>query len=228
MGLLATFIASVSVIVLGKLAPTSRWIDVTARCWARAWLTASGTKLVVTGREHVDPSRSYVVVANHLSILDIMACFVAVPFPIRFLAKKELFAIPLFASAMRAIGIVEVDRFARTAFHDQINHQTRDLVAKGRSVIIYPEGTRARSGALGPFKKGAFTMAVAGGLPVLPVTIEGSYEAWPPSTLWIRGGDVIVHIDPPVDTSALTQADAGRLRDEVHRMINRRLTASAV
>jgi 1-acyl-sn-glycerol-3-phosphate acyltransferase len=80
--------------------------------WSRLWLGAAGVDLRVVGGENVDPDRSYVVVANHSSNLDIMACFLALPLPIRFLAKKELFRLPLLATAMRDIGIVEVDRQA--------------------------------------------------------------------------------------------------------------------
>ncbi len=173
----------------------------------------SGCPLEVQGAELVDPKRSYVVVANHLSVLDIMACFLAVPVPIRFLAKKELFRIPILAPAMRAIGIVEVDRSARSAIHEQVNRQARELVASGRSLIIYPEGTRSRDGELRPFKKGAFTMAVAGGIPVLPLTIAGTYRAWPPGRLLVTGGRTIkAVIDPPIETAGLRK----RRRDRAH------------
>jgi 1-acyl-sn-glycerol-3-phosphate acyltransferase len=89
-----------------------------------------------------------VVVANHLSALDIMACLLAVPLPIRFLAKKELFRVPVLAQGMRLVGIIEVDREARGAIHSEVNRQSRDLIEKGRSLIIYAEGTRPRNGVM--------------------------------------------------------------------------------
>lgn len=222
-GLVSTLVASALVVAVAHLRPTSPVIERIARAWSRVWLWAAGVDLVVDGSENIDPSRSYVVVANHLSDLDIMVCFLAVPLPIRFLAKQELFRIPLLAAAMRAIGIVEVDREARTAIHDQINAQTRELVEAGRSLIIYPEGTRSRQGCLASFKKGAFTIAVAAGLPILPVTIHGSYEAWPPESLLVRGGRIRVAIDPAVETQGMTQVDTNGLRDRVQVMISNRL-----
>lgn len=222
-GFIATVVGSLVVIIVSKVAPTSPWIDRTARMWSRAWLLAAGVRLEVEGGDQVDPGRSYVVVANHSSTLDIMACFLAVPLPIRFLAKKELFAIPLLARAMRSIGIVEVDRSAHSAIHDQINVQAKQLIATGRSLIIYPEGTRSRSGHLAPFKKGAFTMAVTAQLPVLPVAIHGTNEAWPPHSMKVRGGRVRVIVEQPVETAGLTHADTARLRDEVHGKIEARL-----
>ena len=218
-GLVVTLIAAPTVMIIAAFNDSSRWIDRIIRTWSRAWLAASGTKLTVVGKENVDPDESYVVVCNHLSTLDIMACFLAVPLPIRYLAKKELFRIPLLAQGMRAIGIIEVDRSARSAVHTEVNRSARELVEKGRSLIIYPEGTRPRDGVLDPFKKGAFTMAISSQLPVLPVAIYGTYHAWRPGTLWVRGGRVTVIVDKPVPTDGLGQPDSGELTNQVYRII---------
>lgn len=218
-GTVVTLIAAPVVVLIATVNDTSPWIERVIRWWSRAWLAVSGTELTVIGQEVVDPSQSYVVVANHLSALDIMACFIAVPVPIRYLAKKELFRIPILAQGMRAVGIVEVDRSARSAVHAEVNRKSKEVVEKGRSLIIYPEGTRPRDGALDPFKKGAFTMAIASRLPVLPVTIHGTYEAWPPGTLWVRGGPVTVVIDKPIPTEGMAPTDSGRLTNEVYRII---------
>lgn len=218
-GLIATLIAAPVVIVMARIKPTTPQIERVARIWSRLWLWASGTSLEIQGQEHVDRSRSHVVVANHLSVLDIMVCFLAVPLPIRFLAKKELFSVPVLAPAMRAIGIVEVDREARSAIHEKVNRQARDLVASGRSLIIYPEGTRSRNGELRPFKKGAFTMAVAGGIPVLPVTLVGTYEAWPPGKPWVFGGKVKAVVHPPIITTGMSRPDVAPLADRARAAI---------
>lgn len=221
-GAIATLVFGTSEIVLAHVNPTSPSIEAVARRWSRWWLRAGGVRLEVRGQENVDPRRSYVVVANHRSDFDIMACFVAVPVPIRYLAKQELFRVPVLASAMRAIGIIEVDREAHASIHDQINRQAKDLVAKGRSLMIYPEGTRSRDGSMRPFKKGAFTMAVAAGLPVLPVTIHGSRAAWPPVRL-VRGGTITVVIDDPIETEDLGRKEIDALRDGVRDLMIRRL-----
>jgi 1-acyl-sn-glycerol-3-phosphate acyltransferase len=221
-GLIATLIAAPTVIVIARINPTSPLIEKIAHIWSRLWLITSGSTIEVRGQELVDRTRSHIVVANHLSVLDIMACFIAVPLPIRFLAKKELFSVPILAPAMRSIGIVEVDRGARSAIHEQVNQQARDLVASGRSVIIYPEGTRSRNGELRPFKKGAFTMAIAGGIPVLPVTIAGTFEAWPPGRMWVRGGPIKVVIDQLIETSDMSREDTSSLAEQAREIIEKR------
>jgi 1-acyl-sn-glycerol-3-phosphate acyltransferase len=97
------------------------------------------------------------------------------------------------------------------------------LVASGRSLIIYPEGTRSRDGELRPFKKGAFTMAVAGGVPVLPVTIAGTYRAWPPGQFVVYGGRKITAvIDPPVETTGMGREDVTRLTEDTRTIIEKR------
>ena len=218
-GVLVTIIGALSVLAIAIFNPTSPAIEGVIRWWSRAWLWASGTKLTVEGSEHVEPGRSYVVVANHLSTLDIMVCFLAVDLPIRYLAKKELFRIPLLAQAMRRIGIIEVDRAARAAVHGSVNRQAKELIETKRSLIIYAEGTRPRDGVMRPFKKGAFTMAISGSLPVLPVSIHGTYEAAVPGKPWFRGGAVTAIVDPPIETSGMTAADADALRTEVRGII---------
>jgi 1-acyl-sn-glycerol-3-phosphate acyltransferase len=224
-GVTATIVAVGLIAVMVVVNDSSPMIEKIIRGWSRVWLAVSGTKLEIEGAENIDPNRSYVVVANHLSALDIMACLLAVPLPIRFLAKKELFRVPVLAQGMRMVGIIEVDRQARGAVHSEVNRQSRELIEKGRSLIIYAEGTRPRNGVMKPFKKGAFTMAISSGLPILPLSIHGSYEAWPPGTPLVRGGVITVVLDKPVETEGMTASDTGYLRDQVREVIAGRVEA---
>jgi 1-acyl-sn-glycerol-3-phosphate acyltransferase len=106
-----------------------------------------------------------------------------------------------------------------------VNRQAQQLLEKKRSLIIFPEGTRPRGGSMQGFKKGAFTMAIAGQLPILPVSIHGAYEAMPPGKPWVRGGTIEVVIDPAVETASLTAAHTGELRDRVYETIAGRVSA---
>lgn len=224
-GVTATILAVAVISIIVLFDDTSPVIDRIIRVWSRIWLVTTRTDLVVEGQDNIDPARSYIVVANHLSALDIMACLLAVPLPIRFLAKKELFRIPVLAQGMRMVGIIEVDREARGAIHTDVNRQSRELIEKGRSLIIYAEGTRPRNGVMKPFKKGAFTMAITSGLPVLPLSIHGSYQAWPPGTPLARGGSIRVIIDKPIETEGLSTSDTGELRDQVREVIAARVSS---
>ncbi len=221
-GVLATGLFAAMVIPVALLRPESIWVDRIARTWARAVLWPTGVKLTVTGREHVDPDQPYIIVSNHQSTFDIMAHFIALPCRIRFLAKVELFRVPLFGHAIRAMGMVPVDRSSHHTFRS-IEEGARRVASLGLSIIVYPEGTRTRTGDLLPFRKGAFALAVHTGLPILPTTISGGLEAWPPKTRIIRGGPITVAIDPPIPTEGLTDDDVEDLRERTFTTIDARL-----
>lgn len=222
-GLSATGVAATAIIITSLVAPASSFVDRIARSWARTVLWAGGVRLTVIGKENVDPSASYVVVSNHQSTFDIMAHFIALPLPIRFLAKEELFRVPLLGWALRRLHMVPVDRFAGKGIYAEVEQDSAATIARGNSIIVYPEGTRTTDGDLLRFKNGAFFIAVHTGLPILPATIEGSFEAWLPRAKIIRGGNVTVAIGKPVSTQELTVGDAPRLRDRVRETIQKTL-----
>lgn len=214
-----TAVAALAVVTITLVRPTSSVLDRVARGWGRMWCWAAGVKLVVEGLEHIDPRSSYVIVSNHQSAFDIFAHFAALPVPIRFLAKAELFKIPLFGLAMRRIGMVEVDRGAGRAAHQAINEGARRTMDRGWSLMIYPEGTRPRDGVMLPFKKGAFSIARNVRAPVLPTAIIGSRAVWKPKTKLIRSGQVTVKIMPPISTDGLMIYELEGLKNRVHAMI---------
>ena len=214
-----TFFLAAVIWLLAAVRPGSPHLDGLVRLWARTCLWLGGITLNVIGLEHIDSKRSYVVVSNHQSGFDIMAHFAALPIPIRFLAKKELFNIPIFGRAMRGIGIVEVDRGAGRSIHEHINTTAIDAVSKGRSLIIYPEGTRSRDGVMQQFKKGAFTIATSMDLPVLPAAITGSRDVWAPGSKILRPGTITVTIMPEIPTTAIGPHNVENLRNQVHTQI---------
>ncbi len=214
-GLVATGVAATAVIVASLVRPRTRLTDRIARTWARIILWAGAVDLTVVGAEKVDPSLPYVVVSNHQSTFDIMCHFLALPVPIRFLAKQELFAVPLLGTALRRMGMVPVDRDAGRTIYEEVEERAAATIAAGNSIIVYPEGTRTRDGQLLPYKNGAFFIAIHTGLAVLPTTIAGSFEAWLPRAKVIRGGRVTVVIGEPIPTTDLTLRDAQSLRQRV-------------
>lgn len=221
-GVVATGLFAALVLPVALLRPQSIWVDRIARTWARVVLWPTGVKLTVIGREHVDPDQPYIIVANHQSTFDIMAHFIALPCRLRFLAKVELFRFPLFGHALKAMGMVPVDRSSHHTYR-RIEEGARRVAALGLSIIVYSEGTRTRTGDLQPFHKGAFALAIHTGLPILPTTISGGLEAWPPKTRVIRGGPITVAIDPPIPTDGLGDEDVETLRDRAFATIDERL-----
>ena len=218
-----TAICALIVILMTFIRPNSPILDHVARFWGRSWCWAARVKLVVEGLEHVEPDTAYVVVSNHRSAFDIFCHFAAMPFPIRFLAKSELFKIPLFGMAMHRIGMVEVDRAAGRAAHYAINEGARRTMERGWSLMIYAEGTRPRDGVMLPFKKGAFSIARKLGAPVLPTAIMGTRAVWKPRTKLIRSGRVMVKIMEPISTEGMMIYELDGLRNRVHTQIGEAL-----
>jgi len=216
---LSTLILGSYLIILLRIFPRTRQVTPVMRLWAHLFLLTTGTRVTVEGLDRLDPRASYVFTGNHISNIDIPVMVGRLPVSVRFLAKKELFAVPVLGGAMRAIHIVKTDRKAGPMAHREINEQVSRVITAGLSLVIYPEGTRSRDAELMPFKKGAFRIAIDNGMPIVPVTIIGSERVWKPGSKLIRGGPVRLVIHEPVSTSGLTQNDIGDLRDRVRGVV---------
>ena len=216
-GVLATLAAALAVLCLRPARTDSAATEGIVRWWAAVWLRAAGARVVVRGLEHVRPGTAYVVVSNHQSNLDPMVHLATLPLSLRVLAKREMFRIWLLGPAMRAIGMIEVDRDSPDL--GQIDQAADRDLAAGHSLLVYPEGTTSPDATIGEFKDGAFIIAVTSQVPVLPVTLDGTGRIWPPGRTAIHGGQVRVVIGSPLPTSGLTQHDVAALRDQAREVI---------
>ena len=171
-------VITIYTIVLGTISLFSTLIDRSgnfahkcARTWGRLILLTSGTRVTVTGLEHLVPGRSYVFAANHQSIYDIPILFASVPFQLRIVAKASLGRIPFMGWHLHRAGHLLVDR--RNPGADIVQKMAR-LVGESSSLIVFPEGTRSADGTVGRFKKGPFVVAIDAQLPVVPVSLAGT------------------------------------------------------
>jgi 1-acyl-sn-glycerol-3-phosphate acyltransferase len=216
-------VIAVSTFVFGGIAVIGSWLpqrwyvaDRAASAWARIALVMAGLRFEVEGRHHLRPDRPQVVVSNHLSNLDPMVHWLALqPVHYRFMAKKEVYKIPFFRTAVKAMHMVKVDRQAGAGGYDFINQQVREVFDLGFSLMIYGEGTRSRTHDIKEFKKGPFIIAKAVDAPVLPVTIEGTDRAWPPGDWRMYGGRARVVIHPLIEQEGTPL----EMRDRVEAVI---------
>lgn len=167
-----------------------------ARFWGRLGIRLAGVRVTLSGQEHL-PDGPLIVMSNHASNFDILALQGFFPRPLSWIAKKELFSIPVFGHSMLRGGYIPLDRGdGRKALKSMDDAAER--IRGGRSVIIFPEGTRTRDGRLLPFKRGGFLLAAKAGVPVVPVAIRGSYAINPGGALRLYGGAIEIRILPPV------------------------------
>jgi 1-acyl-sn-glycerol-3-phosphate acyltransferase len=195
--LVATPIFGLPVVVWGLLRPRRNVLLRFGRPWSRILLAAAGARTTLQGAEHV-PQGPCLFAANHQSLLDIPALFLVLPDNARFLAKESLFRIPVLGWAMTASGCIPIDRSNRARAVRTLR-EAAERVRGGRSVVFFPEGTRSKDGKLAPFKKGGFHLALAAGVPVVPVAIAGSHRILPPGSLHVRPGPLRVHLMEPLD-----------------------------
>ncbi len=174
------------------------------------WSAGVGPRLVgirvrSVGRERLESGRAYLYMPNHVSNLD-PPLITPMLGRISAIAKQELFRIPLFGRAMRAAGFVSVNRSDRMAAIESVRDAVR-VLQSGQAMLVFPEGTRSRDGSLLPFKKGPFHLAMDAGVPVVPITIVGSHEAWPKGGWALHPGEVVVHFHAPLDPHQFANRD---------------------
>ncbi|MCP4686509.1 MAG: 1-acyl-sn-glycerol-3-phosphate acyltransferase [Desulfobacterales bacterium] len=189
-----------------------------ARAWGGSILLAAGIDVTVKGVSNIDPDRSYIYMCNHQSNTDIPILLGRLPVQFRWLAKAELFKIPLFGKSMRGCGYISIDRSNRASAIRSLNEAAR-TIRDGASVMIFPEGTRSWDGRIHSFKKGGFVLAIKSGAPIAPIVIRGARAAMPKGSKRIRPGAVSLEILPPVETTDYKLKNKQALMDDIREII---------
>lgn len=179
--------------------PAAR-VHIFPRWWGRVLCRAAGVAVEINGLEQLNGSGPYIFASNHQSQFDIFAIQGYFPFDFRWLAKKELFEVPLFGHAMHRAENIPVDR-AHSRQAVKSLDEAAQRISDGASVIIFPEGTRSQDGSLLPFKAGAMVLAIKARVPVVPVAITGSFAVMPKGCLLPRPGRIKIRIGEPIATS---------------------------
>jgi 1-acyl-sn-glycerol-3-phosphate acyltransferase len=193
-----------------------------ARFYSRTVLGLCGVDLVVEGANRVDFKKNHVVVANHASMFDIPAVVAGLPGNVRIVYKKELEKIPVFGWGLKYGGTyIAIDRWNR----QEAVHGLEVAAAKiaiGGSVLMFGEGTRTPDGKMHEFKRGAFNLAARAGVPIVPLTINGSFKIMSKGSLRIHPGTITLVVEHPIPPSASNGRDGEmKMRDEVRAAIER-------
>src|SRR3989304_3972623 len=193
----AAVIVSSLCIICYPLNPSGRLNHRLARFWGKIALWANRVNVKVEGLEHIPGQGPYVFMSNHQGSYDIFALLGHLPFQFKWLAKREIFSIPILGWAMKATGYIFIDREG-TRETVSAMRDAAEKIHEGMSVVIFPEGSRSPDGSIQPFKKGGFTLAIK--LKVYP-------------------GSITIRVDRPVETKGCTMKDRGVLMDQLHAII---------
>ena len=205
-----------------KIEQRDREADRIVKKWGRSMVNLSGSKVIVTGEEHVPPQGGVVFISNHQGNFDIPILLGFIDKPKAFIAKKELKKLPLISSWMYYMNCVFMDRSSARAGLKAIQEGVAFL-KQGYSQIIFPEGTRSRGEQLGEFKPGSFKLATKAGVPIVPVTIKGSYKIMEANGGLIKPAVVEMFISEPVPTAGLSKVETEQLPEKVRNIITLQL-----
>jgi 1-acyl-sn-glycerol-3-phosphate acyltransferase len=203
--------AAVATIVLGSIViiaallgvkdgPNSIY-DKVPRWWSLAVLKMVGIKVRLHGMENAKADSPQIFASNHVSWFDVPSLASTLPNN-RFVAKAELFKVPVFGRAMRAVGMIEIQRENRKAAFGAYE-VAAERIRGSKSVVVFPEGTRGSAYPLRPFKKGPFVLAIAAGVPIVPIILHGTIEVMPRGSLWVHPGTIDIHLLEPVVTTSV-------------------------
>jgi 1-acyl-sn-glycerol-3-phosphate acyltransferase len=221
-GLSTAFWATVS--ILGSpVSSRGRLQHFCMRRWSRDNLWLSRARVEIEGLQHIDNSHPQLLVANHSGLHDILSLSAHLPIQFRWVAKKSLFRVPFMGWHMRRSGYIPIDRENPREAARSIMTAAK-IIQGGVNAIAFPEGTRSRNGDLSRFHSGAFALALRTGVPLVPVTLEGSCRVIVPKTLQVNPGVIIrIKIDQPIDVTKYAHGEKHRLMDEVFQIMSRNL-----
>jgi 1-acyl-sn-glycerol-3-phosphate acyltransferase len=213
--------ATAEILLLPADGGRGRIFHAVARAWAHAVLRVCGIRVRVNGLDNIERSRHYVFVSNHASLFDIPCVLAYIPGQVRIVYKKELEVIPVFGWGLKWGSYISIER-GRNVRAVQSLDVAIQKIRRGTSVLLYAEGTRTRTGKLQPFKRGAFNLAHRAGVPVVPLTINGTYGILRRRSLVVHPAKVELVLDRPIQVNGDRGRDAELdLMQRVHGVINR-------
>ncbi len=210
-----TVISGIAVIITGLFDVTGSIYHLISKVWSNTIFLGAGVKVKIEGLDHLERNTSYIFMSNHLSHLDTPALMARLPFKIRFFVKKELLKIPIFGQAIYMGKHVVIDRKNTDSAKKSINDAKKRIKKMRLSILVFPEGTRSKTGKMGEFKKGGFVLAIETGLSVVPVAIQGSFQLLPTHTLLIQSGTINIKVGSPIPVHPYSVENKQELMDKV-------------
>jgi 1-acyl-sn-glycerol-3-phosphate acyltransferase len=191
--------------------------DLAPRWWSKIVLFVTGVRVRVHNIERAEIGKAHIFVSNHISWYDIPALASRLH-RTKFVAKAELFKIPVFGAAMKAVGMIAIERQNRKAAFAAYD-DAAERIREGNTVIVFPEGTRGYDYRVRPFKKGPFVLAISAGVPIVPILIHGTLEVIGKGSLLVHPRTVDVHFLEPVSVEGYDyehrDALANAVRDRI-------------
>jgi 1-acyl-sn-glycerol-3-phosphate acyltransferase len=218
LGVIITAFMSFWSVVFSIFPDADNKIHTVANLWAKILLLMCNTKVTVIGKENLLHGKPQIFMANHQSDFDILISLAYISVQFRWIAKKELFNIPIFGTAMKSAGYIEIDRNNREKALQSID-EAAFRIRNGKSIMTFPEGTRSRDGEIKAFKQGAFHLAIKSGVPIVPISIIGSGRIMPKRSVRIKPGQIKLVIGEPIEVKSFDIENRHELIEKVRNAI---------
>ncbi|WP_053955087.1 lysophospholipid acyltransferase family protein [Inediibacterium massiliense] len=205
----------------GKIEEMNHLLHKIASKWGKATVNITGSEILVSGLENI-PEGPVLFVGNHQGYFDIPILYSSIPKPISFVAKIELGNIPVFGAWMRKQRCIFIDRENPRQSLKAIQEGIKSLKG-GHSMVIFPEGTRSKSSQMNEFKKGSLKMATKAKVPIVPITIDGSYKILEENKNRIKASQVKLTISKPIYTENLSKEEENELSEKIYKIIQSNL-----
>lgn len=209
-------LSAVALVVCRPFDPARRVVHELSRILVRIFFFIPPCwRVRVVGREHADPRKSYVIVLNHNTVIDIPTLYF-LPLNFRWVSKREVFRVPFFGQFLVLHGDICIDRGRAAAARDQMVGEGCKWLGRGASVAVFPEGTRSKDGEIHRFKTGAFALAKEAGVEILPVVLEGTATLIKKNFLFNWGNRITLRVLPPVPAERVAATEVHELAQQVH------------
>lgn len=203
--------------LLGLHKARNGFVNVVTTYWSKCIIGMTGSRIAASGVEHVPRNRAVCLIGNHQGYFDIPLVLATIPHKVGFIAKIELMRVLGLNVWMWALHCIFIHR---SKMHQSLRNIKRGIqnIAKGHTIVLFPEGTRSRKREMGPFRMGGLNMAIKEGVPILPLTINGTYKMFE-QTGKIRPARVSIQIHPLIETKGLNVAEQKALPDKIRSQI---------
>ncbi len=217
-GIVLTLLTALFTMILSPILPNHPISYFPARWWGKLMCWIFFIRVKTNGFDHLDKNQSYVFVSNHQSMFDIFVVYGWIPFIFKWVMKYELKKIPMVGPACVSAGHIFIDRSNPIAAKNSLLKAGEQLT-KGNSVVIFPEGTRTRTGKVNKFKRGAFLLAMELSLPIVPITIKGGFERLKIRSLMVNPGTIIMTVHQPIDVTQYDKDQSFALIQDTQEII---------
>ena len=220
--ILNTIAVCLSIIIISPFDKQGNRVHYIGKFWSLLNVFLSGTRLTIKGKEKINTNLTHIVMSNHQSLFDVWALIGKIPLQVRWIVKSEIRKIPIFGYTLERMGHIYVNRKNRTEAYISLETASKKI-KKGTSVIIFPEGTRSNDGHLLKFRMGGIIMALKSGVPILPVTVNGSRFVLPKNTLALMPGKIEVVVGDVIDSSIYDENNKYELMEKIRSAIHENL-----